>query len=141
MPMNENQHKKGYGTYLAVVTVVTTLPATIHSTIPVKRWITTQKDVHNDTKGPQVTAFIIGIGLSYKCINHFRSHKFSRSHRSEKLRGSNWRCQCRVELNSRAQIKVTNFDRTQFVRVNAKNVFWFQVSVSNSCTKKLRLIP
>jgi len=42
------------------------------------------------------------------------------------------RSQIWVELNPWAQVKVTNFHWTQFVRVNTKNILWLQIPVSNT---------
>ncbi len=54
------------------------------------------------------------------------------AHRSEELRSRDERCQIRVELDGRAQVKIANLHRQQRLRIGTQDVLRLQIPVRNA---------
>lgn len=71
--------------FLTGLTVFTPTPAAVGATVPIERWIAAEQDVHDHAKTPEITTFIVIMGLADKGLDHFWRHKFRATDRRQKL--------------------------------------------------------
>ena len=117
---------------LTRLTSLALLPSAAGAAVAVERRVTAQQNVHDDTERPKIAPLVVASGVPYERVHYFGSHKLSTAYRSQELRGGNGRVEGRIEFDARAEIKIADLDRCQAVRIDAEDVFRFQVPVSNA---------
>lgn len=109
------------------------LPATVLPTIAIEGRIPTQQNIHHNTQRPQIAPFVIAARFrAEERVDNFGGHEFGRAYGGEKQWRGEGGVNGGVELDARAQVKVTQLDRGELVRVHTEDVLGLEVTMSDA---------
>ena len=108
--------------YLARLAIFSPLPAAVPAAVAVEGRVARQQDVHDDPQGPKVATLVVRVRLADEGVHDFGGHELGGADGRQQLRRRDRRRQ-RIEFDARAEVEVADLDGTQFVRMDAQDVF------------------